>query len=115
MKSKIIIGVALLILTGTAFGQATTVGEIADALIPQFKQGVAPMLSALSYIFGLFLGVRSIFKLKEYNETKGQQVKLHVPIVLLIAAAMFFSLPKLINVGITTFGFDKGGQSTFKF
>lgn len=97
-----------------AFAAADTVADIADALIPQLGGGVAPLLEALSYIFGIALGIKGILKLKEHNETKGQ-IGLSAPIFLLIAAAMFLSLPRLINVGISTFGFDKGGQQTFKF
>lgn len=105
----------LMILSSSVFAQAETVADIANGLIPQFGNGVAPLLESLSYIFGICLGIKGVLKLKEHNETKGQQVKIHTPIILLVAAAMFLSLPKLIDTGISTFGFDKGGQQTFKF
>ena len=113
MKIKKIVLLCFLI-SGLNIANATTVADVANGLVPQLGNGVAPMLEALSYIFGIVLGIKGVLKLKEVNETRGQ-TKIHTAIVFLIAAALFLSLPKLIDVGIGTFGFDQGGQSTFKF
>jgi hypothetical protein len=94
--------------------EATTLADVANALIPEIHS-VAPVLAALSYVAGIRSGIKSALKFKEYNETKGQQVKLTVPVVLFVASALFLALPTVINTGITTLGFDKGGQQTFKY
>jgi uncharacterized membrane protein (UPF0136 family) len=115
---KKIIPFSLIILGGliqVAYAQeATTLADVANALIPEIHS-VAPVLAALSYVAGIMSGIKGALKLKEYNESKGQQVKLTVPIVLIVASAMFLALPTLINTGISTLGFDKGGQQTFKY
>lgn len=114
--NKVISTIVMMVIANVAFGQtATTLADIANGLIPQFKEGLGPLLGACSYIFGVWLGFKGVLKLKEYNETKGQQVKLQVPIILIVAATMFLALPQFINIGITTFGFDSAKQSTFKF
>jgi Ca2+/Na+ antiporter len=115
IKMKYYILTALMLISTNALAQSTTLEDVANGLIPQLGNGVGPLLGALSYIFGIAMGVKGAIKLKEHNESKGQQVKLQTPIMFLLASAMFLALPAFINIGISTLGFDKGGEQTFKF
>lgn len=92
---------------------AQTIATVANGLIPQVSN-IGPALAAFSYVCGIVLGIKGILKFKENNESKGQ-VKMGIPIVLCIASALFLSLPKFMNVGIETIGFDRAPQSQFKF
>lgn len=114
MKNKIIIALFLASLSSIAFGQATTLADVANALIPQVAD-TSMLFSAIAYVCGIGLTIKGVLKLKEFNETKGRDVKMQTPIMLIIAGAMLLALPSFINIGVTTFGFDKGGQQTFKY
>lgn len=113
----IIPSILLLVLSSQALAasQAQTIADIANGLIPQLSE-VGGLLEALCYIFGVALGIKGILKLKEYNETKGQQIGISSPLWILFAAALFLALPRTITIGMGTFGFDKAGQTTnFKY
>lgn len=90
-----------------------TICSMVNSFLPEIS-GIEPLMFSLSYIFGLTLGIKAAFKLREHNESKGQ-VKLSVPIMMLIAAAMFLSLPTLMDSGISTLGLGTASQSTFKY
>ena len=91
-----------------AQGTCATVDCIALALIPQ-TGAVINTVGGLSYIFGIVFGIKGAMKLKDYNESKGQQVKLAVPIVMIIAAACFLTLPSYMNMGIEALSLDTAG------
>ena len=116
-KSIKIITASLLLLlsTQTFAATASTIADIANGLIPQLS-GVGGLLEGMCYLFGIGLGIKGILKLKEYNETKGQQIGISSPLWILFAAALFLALPRTITIGINTFGFDQAGQATnFKY
>lgn len=110
MNKKILLTLGLLSLIANSYAQGTcaTVDCIALGLIPQ-TGAVMNMLGGMSYIFGIVFGIKGAMKLKDYNESKGQQVKLAVPIVMLIAAACFLALPSYMNMGIEALSLDTAG------
>lgn len=114
---KKLLGIILfstLVIPLTTFAQTSaTIADIANGFVNQFD-GIYGVLGAVAYITGIGFGIKGIMKLKESNESKGQ-VKLSTAIVHLIAAAILLALPTSINIGIEALGFDKGGQSTFKY
>lgn len=113
MKNKILLIILASLTTSVSYAQSCqTLDCIANALIPQ-TQGVFSALMVLSYIFGIVFGIKGVLKLKDWNESKGQQTKLSVPIVMLIAAACFITLPSFINLGVETLSLDKAGAKKF--
>ena len=117
---RMVLSLSLFIYSSFTFAAAAktsaTIETIVDGIIPQLESGLHPLLFALAYIFGIFLGYKGVLKLKEVGESKGgQQGSLAAPIALICAAALCFSLPVFINFGISTLDYDKGGQSTFKY
>ncbi len=102
MKKKLLLLLSLFpILTLAATDK--TVASIANSVAGNLP-GLEDVMVSMSYIFGIVLGIKGILKLKEHNESKGQ-VKLGVPIVLIVAAALFLALPSTIETGKKTLGF----------
>ncbi len=102
MKKKILLLISLLPMVALA-ATDKTVASIANSVSGNLP-GLEELMVSMSYIFGIVLGIKGILKLKEHNESKGQ-VKLVVPIVLVIAAALFLALPSTIETGKKTLGF----------
>ena len=74
--------------------------------------GVADVLSACAYIGGIGFGIKAALKLKEHNESKGQQVPLSQPITLAVVAALLLALPTLLtNAKGTVFGTGSTGTT----
>ena len=68
------------------------------------------VISVVSYLIGIGLGLKGALKLKEYNETHGQQVKLSTPITLLIVASLCLALPTVVTASKNAvFGNDSSG------
>jgi hypothetical protein len=65
------------------------------------------LLSALSYLMGLILGIIGIFKLREHVESPGQ-VPIWDPIKRFLAGGSFFALPAMIEAAIETLDKDGG-------
>jgi hypothetical protein len=114
---KKIVGLALLLVSPFAFaidvGSDVTVATLANAFIKSLEY-IPSIFSALSYVAGVILGFKGVLKLKEHNESKGQ-VKLVTPIMLLIASALFLGLPVVLDIGITTVGYQKTAQKEWNF
>lgn len=113
MKNKILLIILTFFTSSISYAQSCqTLDCVANALIPQVE-GVFGALMILSYIFGLVFGIKGVLKLKDWNESKGQQTKLSVPIIMLVAAACFITLPSFINLGVETLSLDKAGAKKF--
>lgn len=113
---KKIIGIFLLISSPLAFAMDTngaTVATLANAVIGSLQK-IPDIFAILSYVAGLILGFQGIMKLKEHNESKGQ-VKLSVPITLLIASALFLGLPVVLDMGIVSVGYNQTAQKEWQF
>jgi len=82
---------------------ASTVEAIAYNILSQIKS-IPDLLVALAYVSGIALGIKGILKFKENNETKGQ-VKLTIPIILMVSSALLLALPTLLNVGTESAGY----------
>lgn len=72
--------------------------------------GVVNVISAISYILGVALGVKAALKMKESNETKGQ-VPISNAIVLALVAGVLLALPTFLKTGKETI-FGGGATST---
>ncbi len=108
MKKKILLFTLLMpIVAFAATGQ--TVASIANSMLGQLP-GLESLMVSMSYIFGIILGIKGILKLKEHNESKGQ-VKLAVPIVMIIAAALFLALPSTLETGREAVGLNGKGAT----
>lgn len=105
----------LMVMSSPVFAQATgaTLGTIADGIVNTVP-GILQVMEAGAYIAGIALGIKGIFKLKEVNESKGQ-VKLTVPIIMILAAVILLALPTAINVGIQGAGLDRAAQQPFMY
>ncbi len=105
----------LMILSAPVLAQTTsaTLGTIADGIVNTVP-GILQVMEAGAYIAGIVLGIKGIFKLKEANESKGQ-VKLSVPIIMIIASVILLALPTAINVGIQGFGLNQASQQPFMY
>lgn len=73
--------------------------------------GVPGILTALSYLMGLVLGIIGIFKLREHVESPGQ-VPIWDPIKRFLAGGSFFALPTLMQATIATLD-KEGGLKEF--
>jgi len=104
----------LLLISSSVFaGTSATVATIADGLVAQLQPG-PNLMAAIAYVSGIVLGIKGVLKLKEHNESKGQ-VKLIIPIVLLLSAFLLLALPSASKSGIETFGFDQADQKNFTY
>lgn len=114
MKKKILLLLSISILS-LNFAMAQTTCEdlacLANGLIPQVGS-VLGFLNVLCYIFGITLGIKGVLKLRDVNESKGQ-VRIGVPIAILVAAACFISLPTAINMGIDTLSLGSFGAKKY--
>lgn len=108
MKKNIAFLILLLPLTSFA-ASGQTVASIANSMMGQLP-GVETLMVSMSYIFGIVLGIKGILKLKEHNESKGQ-VKLGVPIAMIVASALFLALPSTLKTGKDTLGLKGGTRS----
>jgi heme/copper-type cytochrome/quinol oxidase subunit 2 len=102
MKKLLLLIGSILFCIGNVYAQGTcaTLDCVANGLMPQVAE-IINTLGGLSYIFGIVFGIKAAFKLKEHSESKGQ-VKLNVPIIMLVAAVFFLALPSLLHMGIDT-------------
>ncbi len=107
MKKKLVFITILLPIAAFA-ATDKTVASIANSMMGQLP-GLEELMAGMSYIFGIIFGIKAILKFKEHNESKGQ-VKLAVPIAMVVAAALFLALPSTLKIGTDTLGL-KGGTS----
>jgi hypothetical protein len=112
-KNKMLIGVLSVLLLLPFASEAQTVATVANSVLNNIKS-VPQLIGSISYVCGVALGVMSLLKFKEHNETKGQ-VKITSGIIYLLCSIILLSLPTVMNVGMETFGYDKAGQSTQKY
>lgn len=111
-----VIGTALAALVATvdpAFANghcsSGTLGGVICNTIESSKD-LPDVLSALSYLVGLVLGIMGIFKLKEHVEAPNQ-IPIWDPMKRFLAGGSFFALPVLINATINTL--TKGEMSEY--
>lgn len=100
MKKKVLLTILIGYSCTVFSGTATTVADIANEIVDNLEK-LPNLMSALSYIFGIVLGIKGVLKFKEHNESKGQ-VKLGVPIAMVVAASLFIGLPSFISAGAKT-------------
>lgn len=93
---------------GVGSGNCTdgTLGGVICNIISS-STDIPDVLSALSYLAGLFLGIVGIFKLREHVESPGQ-VPIWDPVKRFLAGGSFFALPTIIRATMETL--DKGGK-----
>lgn len=71
---------------------------------------IMTMVYAIAYIMGLFLCVKSIFKLVDYNQSRGK-VSLNVPISLFVAGVGLLAVPSLLDVATSSMLSSSGAGS----
>lgn len=87
-----------------------------DQLINKFLEGyhlgaILSLIEMIFYLVGIALGIKGIFKLQEWNESKGRNVKMTTGIIYIIAAGFMLGLPNMLQVGSqTVFGSSNPGQ-----
>lgn len=103
----------MLLVSSVASATDATVATIADNVVNQIDQ-VPDVFAAASYLLGIVLGIKAMLKFKENNESKGQ-VKLGIPIVMILASGLFLGLPTVLKMGIDTFGYQQVQGAKFKY
>lgn len=76
------------------------------------SEGIPGILTGLSYLIGLVLGIMGIFKLKEHVESPGQ-VQIWDPLKRFLAGGSFFALPKLMQATIDTVAGGNGSLTAY--
>lgn len=89
------LGIAGLVLFATTASAQVGLNKVTSNLSSQMG-GVVNVISGISYIIGIALGVKSALKFKEFNESKGQ-VQLSTPIILAVVAAILLTLPTFLK------------------
>ena len=104
MKKNILIFSALLLLYGNANAEVQTIEGLVNHL---FSTGqistIAKLLQACAYLGGIGLGIKSILKFYEWNESKGRNVKITTPIIFLVCSGLLLGLPAVIEIGTESF------------
>ncbi len=115
MKKELLAFALLTLLSTSVFAASTdaTVETIANTIIREID-GMPDFLSAFSYVAGVALGIKALLKFKEHNESKGQ-VKMSIPIILIVASALFLGLPTVLRIGIDTAGYQEVQGAKFKY
>ena len=88
---------------------SATVADVANGISGQVLS-MKEILSYMSYIFGVVLGIKGILKLKDHAEDPRN--KLITPIMFLLAAGIMISLPLYISIGQGTLGFSSTVNSS---
>lgn len=87
--------------------EGTLGGVICNTI--ESSKDLPDLLSALSYLAGLILGIMGIFKLKEHVESPGQ-TPIWDPMKRFLAGGSFLALPSLMKAVITTLN-GGGGEA----
>lgn len=103
----------MLLVSSVASATDATVATIADHVVTELDS-FPDAFAAISYVLGAVLGIKALLKFKENNESKGQ-VKLGIPIVMIIASALFLGLPTILKMGVDTLGYNQVQGSQFKY
>lgn len=82
-----------------------TIGDIAFCLQDGLNH-VPDVMAMIAYVCGIGLGIKSILKFKEANDSKGQ-TKLTVPILLAVASSLLLALPAFLGLGAESLGLNK--------
>ena len=77
----------------SAFAGTTQIDDIAQNMVQSTDQ-LPALVSAISYLLGLLLGVLGILKIKEHVENPAQTA-LRVGVIRLLAGAVLFALPMI--------------------
>lgn len=110
---KKIIVLSVLFLISIQIADAQTIADVGNTILSQINS-IPKLAYGFSYICGIGLGVKSALKFKEHHDSQGQ-IKLHVPILYAIGAACLLTIPTVMNIGISSFGFDQAAQKPFKY
>ncbi len=103
-KVSILLGLLLSSISGGAFAQGGNFTGI-DTMIVNLSQNTAGLISmteAISYVIGLFLVIKGIFKLAEHSKTNGQ-VPLSKPILLVVIGICMMLIGNSLDVVTETF------------
>jgi intracellular multiplication protein IcmD len=104
--STVLVGFALLSLSGVSFATAQTLGGVASNVIASFA-AIGKLITAGSYIAGLAFAVGAIMKFKQHKDNP-TQIQIGQPIgLVVIAAALLFMPTVLETLGATMFGSAK--------
>lgn len=88
---------------------AQGLNNVTGTLVSQFP-GVAQVMSGVSYLMGIGLGIKAGLKFKEHHDSQGQ-TKLSAPLTYATVAAIFLALPSFLSTGKQTI-FGAGAQGT---
>lgn len=107
--SLVALGFAAVFAASPAFANAQcsagTLGGVICNIIDS-SWGIPGILTGLSYLMGLILGIMGIFKLREHVESPGQ-TPIWDPVKRFLAGGSFFALPTIMQAAIETL--DGGG------
>lgn len=102
--SLVALAALMVFAAGPAFASAEcsdgTLGGVICNIIDS-SWGIPGILTGLSYLMGLFLGIVAIFKLREHVESPGQ-TPIWDPVKRFLAGGSFFALPTIMQAAIET-------------
>lgn len=104
MKKYLLLYSLLLLSFGA---QAQTIGDLVNQMFSSGQLGaMAKLIEGFAYLGGIGLGLKGIFKISAWNESKGREAKLTTGLMYIFASSLLLGLPSLIAMG----GYTLTGQ-----
>lgn len=101
MKKIITLSLIFISMINMSFAASCeTLDCVLEGLLPHMTAS-EDLISTIAYIVGIAFVYKSILKLKEHNESKGQ-VKLTAAILYFVAGGLLLGLPTVIKAGRQT-------------
>lgn len=73
---------------------------------------VSRIIEGFVYLTGIGLGIKGIFKLNEWSESKGRNAKISTSLIYIVCAGLMMGLPSVINMGTGTI-FGQAAKQNF--
>lgn len=83
---------------------AQTIGTIVDNMFASGQlMSISRIIEAIAYLGGIGLGIKAMYKLHDWNDSKGRNAKLSTALIYLVCSGLMLALPSIIKVGSETF------------
>jgi len=106
----IALSVAALVMSGASAALANDLSEISENIVTS-ASNLPGLITALSYLLGLVLGISAIFKLKEHVENPNQ-TPIREPLIRALAGGALFALPIIYEAMFVSIGTGVGVDSS---
>lgn len=102
ISSFILSAFAFVFFTNPAFAAAASISDVAEN-ISDSSESLPGLITGISYLFALLLGVTGILKLRDHVEN-AQQTPLRIPIIRFFAGGALLALPIVIEAANNSIG-----------